>query len=125
MAGVSGTLRKVKVAGLVFNCAADADINELLSLYENSAVNHSSGAAQKKVRRASTRESVVLITSASERSLLEEIANRFDFYALVYIDAEGNEYQSNGFIQIEGNTTQENRTTIQMIPSKEWVTFLA
>jgi len=94
MAGVSGTLRKVKIAGLTFNAAADSDLNELLGLYENSAVAHSSGNIQKKTKRAATRESVVLITTASERSLLEEISNRTDTYALVYIDAEGNEYQA-------------------------------
>lgn len=125
MGGVSGTLRKVKIAGLTFNAAADSDVNELLGLYENSAVAHSSGNIQKKTKRAATRESVVLITTASERSLLEEISNRTDTYALVYIDAEGNEYQAQGFIQIEGNTTMENRTTCQLIPSTQWTTFLA
>jgi hypothetical protein len=121
---VTGSIRKINIDGIPFEVAADTNINETGSEYENSLVKTSGRNFRKMMGRAELRENVVLITDADARESLRELADRVgDAYPLSYETADGATYRADGWIDFENRETEESRSTIKFLPQTSWDLF--
>jgi len=125
MVAVAGSLRKLTVDGVSYNVAADANVSEIITQFENSMIPTSGAAMRKMMKRVPTRESVVLITDGADREALISVAEGLGDVPISYTNAAGDTYRCQGIIEIENNETEENRTTVQILPSGVWTAFLA
>jgi hypothetical protein len=122
---LSGTLRRITLDGITFDCMADTNATEVGSAFENSAVPTSGRNMRKMMRRTENREGIVLACNGSERELLRGLADRRTDFPMSYETAAGDVYRAQGWIEFENRETEENRATIQMHPRTEWEPFIA
>ena len=120
---IAGSLREVQINGISYRAMADVNVTETFTRWENSQMPTSGTAMRKMVRRIPLRESVVLATNAAEREQLKLFAESSEDLEMSYTNAAGDTYSSIGTIEIENNETEENRTTIQMLPVDDWTLF--
>ena len=120
---IAGSNRKLTIEGISFDVAADADFSETFVQYENSMVPTSGGAMRKMLKRIPAVEGVVLITDADERLVLKDFAEGLDLVKVTYTNAAGDSYRSEGTIEIESNSTEENRTSCTIQPVGDWTKF--
>jgi len=125
MPDVAGSLRGMTIDGIAFRAAADANISETITQFENSMVASSGNAMRKMMKRVPVRESVVLLTNASEREQLIALAEGLDDLQFSYTNAAGDAYRCEGTFEIESHETEENRTTVQIHPRGSWTAFIA
>lgn len=121
----AGSNRKFLYNGTSFDVAADANFTEIITAFENSLIATSGKNMLKQVKRPTTREGVVLITDGSEREILKDGAESGDNVPMSYTNAAGDTYRCQGQIEIENNETEDNRTTVQILPEDKWSPFLA
>jgi hypothetical protein len=122
---IAGTPRSMSVNGIGYRMAGDVNITEITSIFENSLVVTTGPAMRKMVKRIASREGVILITNAEELENLKSQVEGLDDLALSITDAAGNNAQCQGVMEIENHETEENRTTVQLLPKTDWTTFLA
>lgn len=122
---ISGSLRKLTIEGISFNVAADANLTETFTTFENSMIASSGRALRKMMKRVPMREGLVLLTDAAERETLKSFAESLDDLKVSYTNAAGDTYRCSGTIEIENNETEENRTTCQVHPREDWTAFIS
>jgi len=120
---VSGSLRKFTVEGVPFRVAADANLTETISKFENSMIATSGKSMRKMMKRPPIREGLVLVTNSVERDVLKGYAEQLEPVAFSYTNAAGDTYRCEGTLEIENNETEENRTTCQVLPDDDWTLF--
>lgn len=123
MSDIVGAIRKVTLDGITFNVFGDANIKEVGSGWENSAIPTSGPTLRKMVKRVEERESVVLSANGQERETLRDLADSLNDFPMSYETASGDVYRCTGFIEFESRETEENRATIKMIPRDTWEFF--
>jgi hypothetical protein len=121
----AGTPRAFTIEGISFDLAADVNVSRLLSIYENSKIPTSGKAMSKKIKRVPTAESVVLITTEAEKEVLREFAEQIEDVKFSFTWIAGDVVKSQGNFNIEGDESEENRTTIVVNPSDRWTFFAA
>jgi hypothetical protein len=119
----AGSIRKVILDGISYVTAADSNISEIGSAYENSSVPTSGVNMRKMVRRTELRENIVLIVDDQEREALRELSDRLEDIPMSYETAGGSTFRADGWIEFENRETEENRATIKMIPRRGWDLF--
>ena len=122
---VSGSIRKATLDGVPYEVAADSNISEVGSAYQNELVPSSGGNMRKMTKRAEQREGLVLLVDASERSNLRTLADRDTAFPMSYTTADGSVYRATGWIEFENRETEENRAAITLLPEGEWEEFIA
>ena len=125
MSDTSGSVKSVTLAGIPFNVKADANLNTMLTKFENSRTKHSGGSMRKMVARILTVEGVVLILNGTDRENLRQIAESTDDVTLAYEDAGGNNYHAFGSIEVEGWESEDNNVNCILQPEGDWTPFLA
>lgn len=120
---LAGSIRKLTIEGISFDVAADANITETFTAWENSMIPTSGGSMRKMVKRVPMREGIVLVTDADEREVLKSFAEGLDLVKVTYTNAAGDSYRCEGTIEIENNETEENRTSVQVHPQGDWTKF--
>ena len=120
---IAGSLRKLTIEGISFDVAADADFSEIFTQFENAMVPTSGGAMRKMTKRIVAVEGVVLITDADERLVLKDFAEGLDNVKITYTNAAEDSYRCEGTIEIENNSTEENRTSCTIQPVGDWTKF--
>ena len=121
---VSGSPRGFTSNGIPYTVAADADIAEMISEFENSMLPTSGIAMRKMTRRITGREGIVLSTNAAERELLKSDSEDIDDGKFSYTNAAGDTYMCEGTMEIEGNQTDTNRTTVKVFPRDKWTPLI-
>jgi hypothetical protein len=121
---ISGSNRGVSIEGVPFRVAADANFTETISEFEKEVIATSGRGMTKYTKRVPMRESVVLITNASERESLVAFSDSKEDLKLSYTNAAGDTYQCEGALEIENNETEENRTTCKLLPVNSWTSFI-
>ncbi len=122
----SGSIREFSINGIPFQVMSDANFTEKPSEYENEAVATSGEHMIKKTRIAQVLESVTLGTSAADRNLLAGFADSTEHHRCSYINAAGDSYRNAAVaINIEGNETESNTTTLSIQPVEKWTVALA
>lgn len=125
MSDVSGSPKSVTLSGIPFNVRADANLNTMLTKFENSRTPHSGGSMRKMVRRILTVEGVVLVLSGTDRENLRQISESTEDVTLAYEDAGSNNYHAVGSIEVEGWESEDNNVNCILQPAGEWTPFLA
>ena len=128
MGEASGTLRGVVFDGLTFRVPADINVSLNLSEYENENVPTSGRSVQKKTLRSPDAEGVVLITNPIEQETLRELAARLEAFPISATLADGSVWRTTGNINFENIETQENRSTVKIMPDRAidaWELFSA
>ena len=122
----TGSIRGFALNGIPFTPLSDANFTEKPSEYENEAIATSGAGMIKKVKMPQVLESVTLGTSAAERVILAGLADGTDTMSCSYVDAAGNTHRNPAVgINIEGNETETNTTTITVQPVEPWTVSLA
>ncbi len=122
----SGTIRSVGIEGITFRVPADVNATFMFTNVENAMIAASGGQNMRQItKRVPAIESLTLLTNAAEREVLKALAESLDDLALQFVTAAGDTYHSTGTIEIENVETEQNRTTIQMLPRGDWTAFVA
>ena len=126
MSDTVGSIRKVTIDSIGYNAAADANITEMGSKFENSAIATSGPNMRKMVKRVDVREGVTLITNSQEKDTLLRVSEdpRRDI-PMSYEQANGDKYRGRGWIEVEGRETEEGKLTIKMFPRLKFDLFVA
>lgn len=120
MADVTGTIRKVTLDGVTFDVFADTNINEVGGKYESSAIATSGRNMHKMIKRVEERTGITLATNGAERDVLKELSERNTDFSMSYETAGGDIYQATGWIEFESRETEENKSSIKMMPRNDW-----
>ena len=122
----SGSIRKLTIEGIPFDVMADANFSEVFSQYEVEVIATSGKGMKKFTKRVPTVEGVVLGTSGADRERLKAWNEGLADLKFSYTNAAGDTAKAQGHFNIESNESEENRTTITLMPtSGNWTVFLA
>lgn len=121
----AGTPKKLLINGIPFSLAFDVDIEEIFTLFENSVIPSVGQGMIKQELRVPSRNSIVLLTDGGEREILKAFSESGDTLNFSYTNRADDVYRAQGTINVESNTTSENRTTIQLLPLGDFSAFLA
>ena len=128
MANNSGTIRKLVLNGVSYDVPADINITINLSSFEIEGIPTSGRTMHKMTRRVPTMEGVVLITNPSEADTLKNLAEGLADITMSVELAGGDTYKATGKINYENFETEENRSSLTLIPGKTknaWTLFKA
>ena len=121
---MAGTPRALEIEGIPFRVAGDTDIAETPTKWEVTVIATSGDGEKVMKKRIESREGIVLITKAAELIQLKALAERVEDLKCSYTDADGTVWQCEGGVNVEPRQSAENRTTIQIHPTKndgEWI----
>jgi len=124
----SGTIEKFTLNGVTYDVPADINITFNRSSFEIEGVATSGRTMFKMTRRVPTMEGIVLITDASEAEALKDVAESLADATIAVTLVDGTVYRTTGKINYESWETEENRSTITVIPAKTknaWTPFIA
>jgi hypothetical protein len=122
---ISGSIRNVAINGIAYRVAADCNLTMPLSGYETTTVPSSGSNMFKMVKRSRIVEGLVLLTNQDERAQLQIEAETLSTYTLAVTNAAGDTARATGKINIENHETEENRTTVHLLPEDDWTTSVA
>jgi hypothetical protein len=123
----SGTPRKMIIAGVTYDVAADSNFTFNRSEFEKEGVATSGKTMIKMTRRVPTIESVTLITTLEEVEALKNVADSIADTTISVEFADGSVYKTTGQINFENYETEEGKSTFTIIPAKTkeaWTPFL-
>lgn len=118
MGEASGSLRGVVLDGLALRVPADINVTMNLSEFENENIPTSGRSAHKKTLRSPDAEGVVLITNPLESETLSSLARRLEPFPMSVELADGSVWRTTGNINFENIETQENRSTVKIMPDR-------
>jgi len=121
----SGSVRSLSIDGISFDVMSDANLSGLLNEFENDMIPTSGSPMLKKMRRIVKVESVVLATNWAEKEVLIEFADQLDLVTFSIEYASGTILKTKGTFNIESDESEENRTSITILPSQRWSSFIA
>ena len=124
MGDISGSIRKLTLNGVTYDVMHDANINEIGSGYENTAIPTSGRNIRKMAKRVQLRESVIVAANGNERDALHALADGGADFPMAYTTAAGDVYHATGFIEFVKRETEENRAELKLIPRTKWESFL-
>ncbi len=119
----TGSIRKVLIDGFSFNAAADANFAKTPQI-EKEAIRHSGGNATKVTLASGNVESMKLICTPVEYSILEGKAEDNSGFSMSYEMADGSVWRTSGAIVLGNFESEEHSVEITMIPSTgKWDLF--
>lgn len=116
----SGTPRSVKINGISYRVAADADLSQLVSNCEVESIATSGAPMYKYTKRNEDIESIDLIVNADERVVLKGVAEGLDSVTLAFTTSARDTYDGNGRISLDAHTHADNKMPIKMLPEDGW-----
>ena len=114
----SGTVRRVVINGVTYDVPADINITFNRSSFTLEGVATSGKTMMKYTRRVPTMESVILMTNPAEAEELNNISETLADVTIAVELADGSVYRTTGRINYENMETEENRSSIMIIPAK-------
>jgi pyridoxine/pyridoxamine 5'-phosphate oxidase len=117
---VAGTPKKLTIEGISFNLAADVDIEQIFTQFENTAIPSTGPAMRKMVKRTADSNGFVILTNADERKSLKLFAEATSPVQFTWENRAGDTSRCLGIIEITNNQTAENRTTVNVMPVDDW-----
>lgn len=124
----SGTPRKVTINGVTYDTPADVNISFNLSSITTEGIATSGRTMFKMTRRVPTMESLVLVTAPEEADALRAVAESLADATVAIELADGSIFRTTAKIDFEKYETEENKSSIKIIPSKTrdaWTLFSA
>ena len=114
----SGTIRKVVINGVTYDVPADINITFNIAAFETEGIATSGRTMIKMTRRVPTMESVVLVTDPDEAEELKSVAESLADATFAVELADGTTYRTTGKINYESWETEENKSSVTIIPAK-------
>jgi hypothetical protein len=127
MAANSGSIRKLVLNGVSYDVPASANLTLNLSSFETEGIPTSGKTMFKMTRRVPTIEGVELNTTPREAETLKILAEGLADITIAVELADGSVYRGTGKINYENFETEENKSTLTLIPAKTknaWTAFV-
>lgn len=120
-----GTMGKLTINGISFNCVADADWTEVFAGTVNSILNTSGGGVIVQETRTREVTGVQISLQKGDRGLLTEMIEGGEELSLSYKNRDGDRYSGSGTVNTDGRTTMKNVATLTLLPIGKWTEELA
>lgn len=120
-----GTMGKLTIEGISFNCVADADWTEVFAGVVNSILNTSGGGVIVQETRVREVTGVQISLQKGERSLLTDLIEGGEELTISYRNRDGDRYSGSGTVNTDGRTTMKNVATLTLLPIGKWTEELA
>jgi hypothetical protein len=117
-AGTSGTLRKVTLDGTTYAVPADLNVKINYSPFKTEGIATTGDTMYKMTLRLQDIEDVVLVTKPTEANALLTLASRLTDFPISLELADGTVLRGQGRIDYDKWETQENKSSIKIIPNK-------
>jgi hypothetical protein len=124
----SGTIRSLTIDGVTYDVPADINITFNISSFEIEGIATTGRTMFKMTKRVPTQEGIVLMTSPADADNLKEKSESLADKTFSVELADGSIFKTSGKFNYENWETEENRSTIVIIPNKckdAWTPFLA
>lgn len=121
---MSGTISACSLKGLPFDVASDADFSEAITKFTNSVIRTSGKSSISQEARVPEVTGCVLILRPGDKKLLKDMVESGKEISLSYRHSDGTGYKAQGTINIDNNTTMQNRCTIALLPTTDWTELL-
>jgi hypothetical protein len=111
--------------GISFDVAADADLEETITEFENTLIATTGDSVIKQEKRPQQVGGLVLITSGADREILRDLAESGAKFPMSYTSRAGDTYRLTGTFNVENNTTMESRTSLVLLPTSKVTAVIA
>lgn len=120
-----GTMAKLTLNGISFNCVNDADWTEVFAGVTNSVMETSGGGVIVQETRPREVTGVQVYLTGADRSLLKTMIESGSPIDISYRNRDGDRYSGRGTVNTEGRTTMKNVATLALLPIGDWTEELA
>ena len=124
MGDLAGTIRNVKLNTISFDAMADANVTSNDSNEKEGIATSSSRNMIKVTKKVPTREGIDLAANPAEHEVILALSLETVPFPMSIEYADGSIYRTEGLINVEGHESESNKTTIIMIPTREWNAFV-
>lgn len=118
MGNESGTIRKLIIDGISFDCPADINITFNRSSFTIEGMPTTGDTIYKYQRRVPGMESVVIQAGPADAETLNEKAETLADKTFAVELADGSTYRTTGRFNYDTWETEENRHTVNIIPKR-------
>jgi len=125
MGNNTGTLRKVVIDGVTYDVFGDTNITFNRTKFEIEGQATTGNTMYKMTRRVPTIESVGLATTPAEMETLKSKSEGLADITLSVELADTSVYKATGRINFESYESETGKSTIVMIPKRDWTPFLS
>lgn len=113
-----GSLDFIKIFGIEYNLAADADATFMGGGFEITAIAHTGGSTPKAVRRTDSITGIGLTLDEDEHDQLKGSNDSQEIGDLT-IGVNGRTYRATGYIAYDGKTNQDSLGTVALHPTNK------
>lgn len=122
---VSGSLRKVTLAGVTYRAFGDVNISKTGSRFEVEYVPTSGNAVKKMSKRVENIENIVLDLDDVQRDVVKALSESTGEFEMSITLANGAVYTATGSVNYDTFESEENRSAITMMSQNGWTLFAA
>lgn len=120
-----GTMAKLTISGISFDCVSDADWTENFSKFTNSILQTSRGGIIVQESKTPEVTGVQVSLQKGDRGLLKAIIDGGQVVEMSYRNRDGDRYSGRGTVNSDGRTTMNNVATLTLLPVGDWTEELA
>lgn len=120
-----GTMQKLTIDGITYDCVSDADWTEVFVGVTNSILQTSKGGVVVQETRAREVTGVQISLQKGDRSLLKATIESGKIVNISYTNRDGDRYSGRGQVNTDGRTTMKNVATLSLLPIGDWTEELA
>ena len=124
MGSAVGTIRKIVIAGITYDVAADSNFTFNRNKFEKEGQATTGKNLIKRTKRVQTVEGELSLTPQDMESL-NTAANSLADQTLAIELADGSVYKATGEVNFESYETDSGKGKITLIPRRDWTPFLA
>lgn len=122
---MAGTMKKLTLNGVSFDCVSDADWTEVFAGFTNSIMQTSGGGVVVQESRTREVSGVQISLQSGDRSILKSIIEEGLVIDMSYVNRDGDRYSGRGTVNTDGRTTMKNIATLTLLPIGDWTEELA
>lgn len=122
---MAGTMAKLTLSGIGFDCVSDADWTEVFAGFTNSILQTSGGGVVVQEARVREVTGVQISLQKGDRGLLKAIIEDGNIIDMSYRNRDGDRYSGRGTVNTDGRTTMRNVATLSLLPVGDWTEELA
>ena len=120
-----GTMSKLTLDGVSFDCVSDADWTEVFAGFTNSILQTSQGGVVVQETRTREVSGVQVSLQKGDRGQLKGIIENGKIINISYKNRDGDRYSGRGTVNTDGRTTMRNVATLTLLPIGDWTEELA
>lgn len=122
---MAGSMKKLTINGISFDCVGDADWTEVFSNFTNSVMPTTGGGVIVQELRVREVSGVQISLQHGDRSLLKAIIEEGLIVEMSYQNRDGDRYSGRGTVNTDGRTTMKGIATLTLLPIGDWTEELA